>query len=225
MARHDLIIPPGDAALQTRVCKVVAACKQNGEAWAIDQTIMNELEALFLDFKRKLEICTNPATRTPLAVISKNDVKKSLIARFRDFYHLHLKPKYKEIGDTGWLGEMGLPPLDGRPRQKAPVPTGITDLSLTPCGRHSLEITYRDRLTGKRKPHTGIKFIMLRHAVLDQAPASELDLAHVRLESGKSFRREFDNAHKGKMAYFSACYVNNRGEMGPWSAPVGSLIP
>jgi hypothetical protein len=224
MARKDTLIPMGDSALYMRVCKALEACKQNQETWGIDDVKLKELDTACLEFGKSLEICASPAARTPLAVSRKNMVKKSLVSQFQAFYKLYLKPKYKEIGDTGWLS-MGLPSLAAKPRQKPPVPTGVTDLILSPCGRHSLEISYRDRLTGKRRPHAGIKFVMLRHAVLDEAPESEIDLGHVRLETGKTFKREFDKTHKGKMAYFSACYVNTQGEMGPWSAPVGALVP
>jgi hypothetical protein len=224
MANHEKLIPTSESALKDRVCKVVDTCKRHREAWDIEALALENLEGLYDDFVAGYERCQRLDTRTPVEVIRKNAAKKSLISSYREFYQLYLKPKRKLIGDCDWAA-MELPPVAAVRRRKMPAPTGVTDLTIAQSGRHGLHITFRDRFTGKLRPQAGIKFVMLRHAVLDNAPASESELGSIQLETGKSFTREFDTRHKGKMAYFSACYVNTQGEMGPWSAPVGAMIP
>jgi hypothetical protein len=218
----NVLIPTTESALNGRIGTVIESCKKNGKAWGIAANAVSKLDGLYKEFKKQFELCQNPDTRTTTAVKSKNRAKTDLVAEFRAFYQKELKFKTDVVGVAEWE-RLGLPVSASKAKRKTAVPTGTAVLKITPTGRHSLEIRYTERSSGKLRTK-GDKFLMLRHAILDAAPENESVLGTVRLETERVIKRDFDMQHAGRMAWFSACYVNAHGQMGPWSTPVGAVI-
>jgi hypothetical protein len=60
--------------------------------------------------------------------------------------------------------------------------------------------------------------------VSGERPATGAMMNHIRFSRRPEMIVMFEETDRGKLVYYSACYENTKGEIGPWSLVVEAYI-
>jgi hypothetical protein len=219
------IVPTKELDFQQKVKNVISVCRANAENWGMDYDAIDRLESEFGPLDGLIATCHDPSSRTPALVAEKNERKAEFIPLFRKFNTLELRPRSAVIGAEGWV-LLGLPaPRVSRGKRAVGSPTASVTIDVTAHGKHSLAVSIQDSVSGKTRPDSSIKFTMIRYEIMDEAPESPKGLGEIHLERGKVMRKTFSPKDSGRRVFFSAGYVNSKGEIGEFCKPVEAVIP
>jgi hypothetical protein len=67
--------------------------------------------------------------------------------------------------------------------------------------------------------------VEIRWAILDAPPVVIDDLLHSTFSTRSPHMFEFKGNDRGKTVYFCLCWLNTRGQKGPWGEIVSAIIP
>ena len=184
-----------------------------GDATALATAVTN--------FTAALTTATNPATRTPVTVASKDTLKAVLIADIRSLAkRIQATPAVTASQKT----ELGLPVHDAVPTPVA-VPTTKPTLDLRGIDRQSHLILIADETTPlKRAKPPGVIGCEIYAAV---GPTPPTDLRHweyMGLASKAEFTLSYEPEDVNKQATIVARWINRKGEVGPVSNPITGSI-
>lgn len=108
-----------------------------------------------------------------------------------------------------------------------PVPTThpvVVSININEPAEHI--IRYKDELAGGRAKPFGVKFCELAYIVRDsENPPDSVDDCTKRVIAGRSpVTIHHANTDVGKRGFYFLRWINNRGEVGPWSPMYSALI-
>jgi hypothetical protein len=164
---------------------------------------------------------SDPATRTRPSVLAKDQARVAAEQLCALYYSL-IKPS-AAVSDPDKIA-IGVRPLN---RTRTPIRCPITAPALgivaaTP-GRHTLR--YRDSLGGGGGKPFGATHLQLFVAVGAAAPAGgPADARWAGQYTRNPITVAFDPADDGRRATYYGRWIARRGDVGPWSAPVGMRI-
>jgi hypothetical protein len=172
-------------------------------------------------FAAAYAISSNPATRTPVAINTKDEKRAEAEAICRQ-YASQIKVN-NGVTDSNKIA-IGVRPVN---TERTPVgqPTTSPLLNIVANTPGVQELRYADSLTpdSGAKPE-GVGSLQLFVAV-DTAPATDPEAADFQAAHTRNpVRVEFDAADDGKVATYFARWANAKGEVGPWSLPVSMRI-
>ncbi|MDR0790297.1 MAG: hypothetical protein LBO06_05845 [Bacteroidales bacterium] len=169
---------------------------------------------------------SNPATKTPVAVQEKNDARKEFVKWLRLMVDKYIAGNDKVTNDV--RRSLGLTVKDTTPTPK-PVPTAIPfmEINVQKPLEHSGSLwsnTFVGQKQKKQKKPTGVALAMVRWIVADVEPKEIDDMEHVILTSDSKFVLNFAKGDRGKHVYYTACWVNSKGQTGDWCKVIEVLI-
>ena len=106
-------------------------------------------------------------------------------------------------------------------RSKSVKPEGKPRLE-TKISQSQIKIRYSDDENGKKGKPKGVKSIMYRWGTLDREPKNPEELKYAETRTSGYLTLDFNDYERGLPIYFTARWVNNTGEGGPWS-PIKKL--
>jgi hypothetical protein len=174
------------------------------------------------DFTAKLATATNPATRTSVAVASKNTSRSALVASLRSLArriqaHPGITPAQ--------LTELGLTVRD---TTATPIAPPITAPSLavaaTNSRRHSLRIVDSATPLSRARPFGAMGASVYSYTGEGAPPASLEQWRHEGVATRSSFDVNYDATEVGKTAYLRAVWFNRRGQVGPVSDIISGSV-
>jgi hypothetical protein len=178
------------------------------------------LVSLNSDFDAKLTLAREPVTRTPVAVILKDDARRILektirhdIKEFLNYNRALTGSDREALGLTVYKTE----------RTPAQVAVGHPSFNIDSSVIRYIVINFFDR-EGHGKPEGQIG-AEIRWAIRDTPPGTIADLTHSTLAVRSPFTLTFDESERGKRIYIVLCWENTRGKKGPWSAISSAVIP
>lgn len=164
---------------------------------------------------------TNPATRTPVTVATKDTTKATALATVR--------PLAQKIRNNPAVSDpdrvaLGLTVPDTSP---SPIPAPITfpllDLLRATPGQHWLQYRDSDTPTAKAKPFGALGMELWQ--VIGVAPGVDPDLAsYIGTVTKSPLSVTLNVADVGKYATYWARWITRRGLVGPWSSPVSLTV-
>lgn len=181
---------------------------------AADATAFHALAA---DFAVKLAAAVNPATRTRVTVAQKNISRAALKAKARAL--AKIVNAYPPLTNAQ-RAELGLTVRDTTPTP-VPPPTTKPLLSVDPDGTLRL---VDETMPDRRSKPTGVRGAIVFTKLDGEAPVDPTDARFSILATRFVANVPVSAADNGKRLWVLAQWFNERGELGPVSAPVGTNI-
>ncbi|MDR1116295.1 MAG: hypothetical protein LBL33_09185 [Tannerella sp.] len=175
------------------------------------------------DFSQKLNVVEDPTTRTSVAVEAKTisciRLKETLRADVKA--HITYNPLVSDDNRTA----LGLP-IHKTTRTHSPIAAHHPDYDIDSSELRRLKVHFYDQGQKKTKAKpAGQHGVRIKWAILSAPPASLKELVESSFDTRTPFTIEFDESDRGKTVYFCLCWVNTRGENGPWSEIISAIIP
>ncbi|MDR1399085.1 MAG: hypothetical protein LBJ41_04095 [Treponema sp.] len=213
--------PKRDADLLEWLKNFGAVIVENAVAWGIPTDTASGMNTQITAYEVVYEAATG-GKGTKALIVEKNEKRDALIAEVRNVKNRFID--YNTAISDADREQLGLPRRDRTPTPK-PRPTSRPTLEVLPTNNRQHTVTAVNQKTGKKtKPDDayGVRFVW---EIRDTLPTSAEDLRH------SVFRRRIVEAFdyieedRGKKVFYAACYENAKGEAGPWSDIIESLIP
>ena len=184
-------------------------------------------KAMGLDSKQSIWNTTfskasNKQNRTAAEVQAKRDALDDYKKEIRSFVAEFLANNSKVSDSDRTL--MGLTVKSGT-RTPAPVPStsplGTVDFSVRL--QHTLHLSDQATPQSKAKP-AGVHGCEVWAKLSGEAPKDASELSYQGVSTSNSFTMTYEGKQANTMAYYWLRWVNTRGEHGPWSVTVSSII-
>jgi hypothetical protein len=140
----------------------------------------------------------------------------------RQFVNRYLRYN-KSVTDEDRV-KLGLTVSDFK-RTRAPIPDEYPDVHVDLSVILRLTLTYHILGSTSRARLARMLGVEIRWAILDAYPSDTDDLKHTVFSTHSPQVFEFKEHDRGKTIYFRLCWVNTRGQKGPWSEVVSAIIP
>ena len=175
---------------------------------------------LHADFTARLATAENPTTRTKETIANKTMSKLALLARARQFAKVI---KASPTVTDGQRISLGLPLRDVSPTP-APIPASRPLLIIDPFGNLRLADETTPDHRGKPPGVTGAIIFSSILPVADAPPVVPNETRFAGVATKSKFAIGVPTGSGGKMLYVMAQWINAKGQLGPVSAVVKTLI-
>jgi hypothetical protein len=197
--------------------KQVAA---HATTWNITETEvadLNAAETLFAD----LHALVDSPAKTKTLVEQKNEARKNLVKLIRALVDFKLK---NPIITNANRVELGLPVHDTT-RTPIPTPTTRPDFKLSIQDIREIKIDFNDHGSDNKAKPYGCDGAVIFHSVTEQQPTSPDQLTHSTLATRTPHVLIFTEEQRGKKVFVALRWQNEKGQVGPWSEILGTIIP
>jgi hypothetical protein len=167
-----------------------------------------------------LMIASDPATRTPGAIATKVDLRKTAEAICRQ-YAMIIKLN-NGISDEAKIG-IGVRPVNPN-RSPVTVPESSPLLNVLGATPGSHTVRYGDAITDKPAKPFGASQLQLFVTIAAEATTDEDTAQYYGSFTKNPVAVGFAPDDDGKVATYFARWISRRGEVGPWSLPVSMRI-
>ena len=115
--------------------------------------------------------------------------------------------------------------VPGTKHTPAPKPETWPLVTLRITGPRIVRLEWHDSTTASKAKPPGVHGCEIRYAILDSPPTSNDDLIRSEFSTRWYHVFNFDESKRGKTIYFCLRWENTRGEKGPWSDIINTVIP
>jgi hypothetical protein len=216
-------IPKTDAEFHLWQANFISYASGKSREWNIPDDVFPGLENLQTTWDRAFSIAENPETRTTAAVTTKNNTKKLFKLQLRTDIKAYIT--YNPAVTDADRDNMKLP-IHKTTRTPAPVAKNAPDFELDSSVLRRLTIHFfaSSEKKSKAKPE-GQHGVEIRWVISDTPVVNIENLLHSSFNTRSPFTLEFKGEDRGKTVYFALCWENTRGEKGPYSGIVSTIIP
>lgn len=190
--------------------------------WGIDPTKTVDLDSKQSNWNMAFSKASNKQNRTAADVQAKRDALDDYKKEIRSFVAEFLANNSKVSDSDRTL--MGLTVKSGT-RTPAPVPStsplGTVDFSVRL--QHTLHLSDQATPQSKAKP-AGMHGCEVWVKLGGEAPKDASELSYLGIATSFSYTTTYEGKQANIMAYYWLRWVNTRGERGPWSTTVSSII-
>jgi hypothetical protein len=195
---------------------------QNYARWEIPQQSITELQPYVEALEAAAAVSENPETRTSVAIKKRNEARAAIDKELRLFVQGRLMHNKLVSGDD--LTAMALPVHDRKPTpHPAPHNRPTVEVQATNNRQHTVHAL--NQLTGKKTKPDDAYGVRYCWETRDTPPTNADDLRRSAFSRRTTHVVNYNEADRGKTAYYAACYENSKGEAGPFSDIVSVIIP
>jgi hypothetical protein len=220
--RSKDFIPRKDIEFHTWIVNFLACLFESLERFGFPRVKYDELEVQRERFVAAFETAGMPSTRTKAAVQEKNDARAALQDNVRQAIKEHLT--FNSSVTDGDRDNLGLP-VHKKTRTPSRVASTYPKLAVDSGTLRRLIIHFRDQGSLSRAKPPGQHGVSIRWAISDTPVVNLDDLVNIEFDTRSPFTLVFDGNRRGKTVYLCSCWVNTRGERGPWSDLTSAVIP
>ncbi|MDR0686044.1 MAG: hypothetical protein LBF79_01090 [Dysgonamonadaceae bacterium] len=187
-----------------------------------------ELVRLHDDYNKKYRISEDKETRTSSTVLARQEARKicekeiRFVVRTYLIYNPNVTNAQREL--------MGLP-IHKTDRTPIGVPAESPSMKLKVMSAGQLAVEFKAQkagdIEGKKsnaKPY-GMDGAQIVYDVLPEPPIDHAKFTRQHLATRTPYRVYFPAVERGKTAYFAIAWVNEKGEVGPFSQILSEIIP
>jgi hypothetical protein len=204
-----------DELLLNLLTTVYNTCAQKASAWEILPAELTRWQAELAAFKAAVILLREPVNQTHVNRLARDTAKNALLVKVRPFIQGRLEQN--PVVTPADLASMGLPVHDKTPTPH-PAPEEEPSITAKAINERQVEV----RTEGKPQDAYGMKTV---YSVGDVPPDDQEDLGHSVFSRRKTHVLTFREAERGKPLYIAARYENAKGEGGPWSAIIKTIVP
>ncbi|MDR2358763.1 MAG: hypothetical protein LBD87_03030 [Prevotellaceae bacterium] len=194
----------------------------NKTRFGISDSALESVLTKQADYESKYAVSENPETRTSASILARKEAREGYGRALRQLfkgsiiYNLAVTDEDRRI--------MGVKIHDTKPTP-VPPPTSEPEVTFSIPSPAVIEIHFRDKdESGRAKPH-GIHGAETAWGVLDDKPADWAELPHSSFATHSPLRLTFNGHDRGKKFYFALRWENTRGEKGPWTEILDTVVP
>ena len=216
-------IPSRESELVTWSTNFDKLITANPVIYGLDLAQAAAYAALHAAFVAAYQTASDPSTRTPSSIVSKNDAKDALIASARDL--AGIAQNFPGITDV-LRSDLGITVPDTEPTP-IPAPSDPPGLDIVSAVARTVRLRLHDfnSSTSRGKPD-GVAGAAVFSFVGDPAPVELEDWKFEGNTTRTSFDVEFDpEVPNGSMVWLTAFWFNPRAQSGPAAQPVSTNIP
>jgi hypothetical protein len=173
----------------------------------------DEFEALIAE--------SHSENRRPGVLILKLSAFKNFERKARDIINAYLRKR--EISDPDRI-KIGLPVYD-KVRTRIQRPATQIQFSVMPYGYRGFKIKFHDGPSERQAKPKGITCALICCSFSDAPPTGYDINSRIFIATRSPYTLAFPEADRGKAVYIAMCWVNERGELGQWSAFFKVYIP
>lgn len=202
---------------------LIEAAENNREKWEIPEAVILALSPLLTDFTKAVSTLHNPDKRVPSNTRIKNDARKALEAKLRPFIQ-----RWFELNDAvtpSDLESLSLPVHDTKPTIHQP-PAERVAIAVRVSGDLQHILTALNPLTEKPVKPADAAGVKIVRTISDSAtpPVDPETMGHSVFSRKTKVVFDYTGSDLGKWVHYCARYENSKGEPGPWSKIVSTLI-
>jgi hypothetical protein len=121
---------------------------------------------------------------------------------------------------------MGLPPHNAVNRPTpVPVPESRPVLEIHPTASRTVQVAFHDNAGLTKARPKGVTGAVIRWDILDEPPRTADSLTRSVFDTKSPYTFVFDEDQRKQTLYLAAAWQNTRGQQGPWSDIVSTVIP
>jgi hypothetical protein len=223
MSENKNYLPNRDIDLLKWITNLLKYLMSRVTKFNVPQSEYDGLDGERNTYSQKLEVATEPATRTPMSVQSKNDAKEVLEKHIRKFVREYLINNHLLTNDD--LKMLGLP-IHKTTRTPAPVADDAPDFDIDSSRIYKLIIHFFESDgEHKRSKPAGQHGVEIRWVISDVPIEKASDLLHSSFDTHTPHTLEFEGDQRGKTVYLALRWENTRGLKGQWSEIRKAIIP
>jgi hypothetical protein len=213
-------IPRKDSEFVSWVSNFITHIAENAHAWGIPADEVAGLRITARTFTALYTQAYSP-TSNSVIVAKKNAARAALVTLIRALKNFRLENPV--ITDAQRIA-MGLHVRDAK-LSTISAPTYPPEFNIVVLDVRRLSIRFHNQgSTSRAKPY-GIIGAMIVYATLDSPPDSPSALICNVLATRTPYVIEFTEKERGKKVYVAICWVNGKGEKGPWSEIKNAIVP
>lgn len=192
------------------------------KTWNIPDDMWKRLLDEQAAYRSRYAVAEDPAVRTSVAVLMRREARAKYEASIRQAVKAYITYN-PAVGDED-RKDMGLPVHDTKPT-RVQDPTTVVEAETDSSVIRRVGVHFHDKGKKSRAKPAGVQAAIMRWVVLDHVPVADEELIHTAVATHSPYVLEFDASDRGKMVYFSLCWINTRGKEGPKSEIYGAIIP
>jgi hypothetical protein len=189
----------------------------------IPEDTITKLTSLVEDFTDAYNIAHNPATRTKVSIQRRVDARKVLEKYTREIVNEYISKNH--LLTNGDRETLGLP-IPKTTRTPSPIAVKYPAIEININVLRQITI-YFFPLGGRRrsaKPE-GQTAVEIRWRISDTPIVDINELTQSSIDMRSPFTMKFEGHDRGKIVYFALRWLNTRGEPGPWTNVISTVIP
>jgi hypothetical protein len=214
-----------DLAVQTMTYLLVEDNLMRMGLTGFQTWLTGTLQPAYTAFKTAFESWKNPAERTQIKAATLRGAEEAFVPLYRHLYTGMLKNN--PLVTDADLAAMGLPERGSGGHHPPSVPVTSPASTVKTPGPGIVEIHFRDNSVdnpSRAKP-AGVHGAEIGWAVLDTPPVNWSQLVRSSFDTASPFRLIFEGEERGRRLYFALRWENTRGQKGPWSEILETVIP
>jgi len=215
-------IPSTDPEFDLWQKNLMDRIRQLMSTWGIDPNKVMDLDSKQSSWNTAFSKASNKQNRTAADVQAKNDASYDYKKEIRSFVAEFLANNSRVSDSDRTL--MGMTVKSGT-RTPAPVPAtsplGTVDFSVRL--QHTLHLSDQATPQSKAKP-AGVHGCEVWVKFGGDAPKDASELGYLGVSTTSAYTATYEGKQANTMAYYWLRWVNTRGEHGPWSTTVSSII-
>ena len=213
-------LPERDSELIPWTVNFVSVLSTNAEIWEIPREEVDALRHEAELFESLYEISASPE-RTSVIVSQKNTTRVRLVSLIRRMVNFRLK---NPIITNAQLISLGLYAKD-KVRTPIPIPSKQPYVIITALNTRLIEVIFQDQNTRSREKPYGYTGAVIAYAMLDTPPRNQEELIHTVLATKTPYTFTFKENDRGKIVYFALRWQNRKGQLGPWTEIMSTIVP
>jgi hypothetical protein len=202
----------------------VSVISQKAASWGIPDTAAARTAAGHTAWAAAQDEADNPDTRTSLAVEKARRLRGEDAANIRWMVNTFINPNVSGAITVEDRLDLGLRIRDTTPSHH-PAPASRPDTDVEPSGKYQHTVIVLDSSTAKREKPADAYGVRYAWQLGGEPPASPGDLPKSKFSRKTSEKFLWDPSDQGKQVYYAAAYENSKGDIGPWSAVVSTIVP
>jgi len=119
--------------------------------------------------------------------------------------------------------DITVPDTTGTP-SGSPTTAPVVTIETAQRLQHTIQFARTQAEGGGRGKPAGVRGCQIWMKIGAPAPVAESDLAFVTEDTRTPHTINFENADAGKLVFYWCRWVNSKGDIGPWAAPVSATI-
>ncbi|MDR1459064.1 MAG: hypothetical protein LBI60_02495 [Bacteroidales bacterium] len=218
MGKHYLPWKEGELALWSE--RFMEELEVNADLWEIPHKEINDLKIIVQEFNHYFKIIDSPL-RTKIDIVKKNVAKTEMLRQIRLMVNFRLRNPVITNDQRIALGLFIRRPK-GTP---IPPPQKSPAIYLRIVNSRQITAEIRDPYASKRIKPYGITNIRLSYSIGEQAPNNPEYFQHHLLATKTLQHITFTEEDRGKKLFLAAQWQNKKGQTGPWSDIICTIIP
>jgi hypothetical protein len=190
--------------------------------WGVPQETWENLLNLQTDYTHKYAAADNPITRTPVAVVARQEARKDFVNLLRQVIRAFVT--YNPTVTDEDRKKMELP-IHKQTKTHAPIADSYPEFEIDTRLIRRLTIHYHNQKSKSKQKPQGQHAAEIAWVISNSQIINTKDLINSTISTKSPCTLEFTGDQRGKTVYFCLRWENTRGEKGPWSEIVSAIVP